>query len=82
MCGQADNISGRLESLKSEADRIKEDLPANDETASRLIGQVYGQLENAREFISRHDYEAAAAALKAAQLTLRQLKRHLDRSEF
>ena len=80
MCGQADNISGRLESLKSEADRIKEDLPRNDETASRLIGQVYGQLENASEFISRQDNEAAAAALKAAQLTLRQLKRHLDRS--
>ncbi|MEE8405503.1 MAG: hypothetical protein V3S17_08935 [candidate division Zixibacteria bacterium] len=80
MCGQADNISGRLESLKSEADRIKEDLPANDETSSRLIGQVYGQLENAREFILRQDNEAAAAALKAAQLTLRQLKRHLDRS--
>ena len=78
MCGQADNISGRLESLKSEADRIKEELPANDETASRLIGQVYGQLENAREFISRQDNEAAAAALKAAQLTLRQLKRYLD----
>ncbi len=82
MCGQADNISGRLESLRAEADRIKEDLPANDESAARLIGQVYGQLENAREFISRQDNEAAAAALKAAQLTLRQLKRHLDRSEF
>ncbi len=82
MCGQADNISGRLESLKSEADRIKEELPVNDETAARLIGQVYGQLENAREFISRQDSEAAAAALKAAQLTLRQLKRYLDSSQF
>ena len=78
MCGQADNISGRLESLRAEADRIKEELPRNDDTASRLIGQVYGQLENAREFISRQDNEAAAAALKAAQLTLRQLKRYLD----
>ncbi len=81
-CGKADNISGRLERIRAEADRIKEQLPANDETASRLIGQVYSQLENASEFISRQDDEATAAALKAAQLTLRQLKRYLDSSEL
>jgi uncharacterized protein YfcZ (UPF0381/DUF406 family) len=79
--GSARDMSSALQRLKSEADLIREEIPRDDETAKRLMEQVFSQLENARQFIANQDSQAAAASLRAAQITLRQLRRYLNNGE-
>ncbi len=81
MCNGADAMGLRYDGIKNEADRLAEELSPDDETARRFLNQVYEQLKLAEGFISRQQREAAAAALKAAQLTLNQLKKHLTTSD-
>ncbi len=78
-CGGFDGtLSERYERLLNEADRISETIPADDQNARQLLDQVYEQLDLARGYIDNGDTEAAAASLKAAQLTLNQLMKLLD----
>lgn len=81
LCGRAREFSGAIERLTNEAERLREQIRPGDENGKKLLEQVFGQLENAREFIARQDSEAAAAALRAAQLTLKQLQRYMDTGE-
>ena len=81
LCGRARDMSSALDRLKNEAERVREEIPRGDETAKRLMEQVFAQLENARQFIANQDSEGAAAGLRAAQLTLKQLRRHLHNGE-
>ncbi|MFQ6007318.1 MAG: hypothetical protein ACE5K8_00030 [Candidatus Zixiibacteriota bacterium] len=77
-CNGRDGLEKRYERLKNEADRLNELIPPDNKMARNLLAQVYDQLMRASEFISQNQTEPATAALKAAQLSLNQLKRHLD----
>lgn len=77
-CRGVEGIAGRMERIKNNADRMRDAIQPGDETAQRLLNQVYRQLELTKEHIESGQHEAAAASLKAAELTLRQLKRHLE----
>jgi FtsZ-binding cell division protein ZapB len=76
-CDGTEGLSRRYERLKSEADAWNERIPPDNDLARKLIRQAYEQLELAQTYIAQNRTEAAAAALKAAQLALNQLKRHL-----
>jgi flagellin-specific chaperone FliS len=76
-CDGRDDLEKRYERIKSETDKLNELIPPDNEMARKLLSQVYDQLERAKEFISRNQTEPATAALKAAQLTLNQLKSHV-----
>jgi len=77
MCNGVGALSRRHERIKNEADRLAEKISPDNGAAKRLLNQVYEQLQLAEDFINRQQTEAAAAALKAAHLTLNQLKKHL-----
>lgn len=77
-CRGVDGITERLERIKNNADRMRDAISSGDQTAQHLLIQVYRQLELTREHIDSGQHEAAAASLKAAELTLRQLKRYLE----
>lgn len=82
LCGRSKEFSNNLERLKNEAERLRELIRPGDENEMRLLDQVFGQLENAREFLARQDSQGVAAAIRAAQLTIRQLERYLDSGEL
>jgi len=77
ICNGVGALSRRHDRIKNETDRLAEKISPNDDTAKKLINQVYEQLQLAEDFINRKQTEAAAAALKAAHLTLNQLKKRL-----
>jgi len=81
LCGRAKEFGGAIDRLTNEAERLREQIRPGDENGMKLLEQVFGQIENAKDFIARQDSEAAAAALRAAQLTLKQLQRYLDTGE-
>jgi len=80
-CGRAKEFNSSLERLQSEAERLREQIRPTDENGMRLLEQVFGQIESAREYIARQDSEGAVATLRAAQLTLKQLQRYLNNGE-
>jgi HEPN domain-containing protein len=82
LCGRPKDLNSALERLKGEAERVRDEIPRNDETAKRLMEQVFSQLENAKQFIENQDSQSAAAALRAAQLTLKQLHNYLGNEEI
>jgi len=77
ICNGVGALSRRHDRMKNETDRLAEKVSPDDDTAKRLLNQVYEQLQLAENFINRQQTEAAAAALKAAHLTLNQLKKRL-----
>jgi hypothetical protein len=78
MCNGVGALSRRHERIKNETDRLAERISPDDDTARRFLNQVYEQLQLAEDFINRQQTEAAAAALKAAHLTLNQLKKRVS----
>ncbi len=78
--GGSDELLPRYERLVAEAERVAENLPRDNEQGQRLMEQVRQHLKMASEFIESDQSEAATASLKAAQLTLNQLKNLLRRS--
>jgi len=76
-CEGLGSLNRRYDRLKNETDHLNEAISRNNETAQKMLNQVYDQLELARKYIDQNQTEAAAAALKAAHLSLNQLKRHL-----
>ncbi len=76
-CGGGQNLSTPYEQLVNQADRMAELVPPDNEEAQQLLDQVYQQLELAANLIRDEESEAALAALKAARLSLSQLKRLL-----
>lgn len=78
-CGAFDGtLSERYDRIKGQADEISESLSADDTAARELLDEVYSQLELAQGFIDSGDTKAAAASIKAAQLTLNQVIKLLD----
>lgn len=77
MCNGVGALSRRHERIKNETDRLTEKISPDNGAARKLLNQVYEQLQLAEGFINRQQTEAAAAALKAAHLTLNQLKKRL-----
>ena len=77
-CRGEDALHHRFERIKNEADRLGETIAPSDDQARRFFRQTQEQLELADEALGDGRTEAAAAALKAAELTLNQLKRYLD----
>lgn len=82
MCNGLNGLSRRHDRIKNEADRLAEKISPDDDTARRFLNQVYEQLQLAEDFINRQQTEAAAASLKAAQLTMNQLKKRLTANEM
>ncbi|MCK4574743.1 MAG: hypothetical protein KAU36_10230 [candidate division Zixibacteria bacterium] len=76
-CGGYGDLSVPSEKLVSEANRISQLVTPDNEQAQHLLQQVYEQLELAQGLIADEEVEAALAALKAARLSLNQLKRLL-----
>jgi len=77
MCNGVGALSRRHDRIKNETDRLAEKISPDNGAARKLLNQVYEQLQLAEDFINRQQTEAAAAALKAAHLTLNQLKKRL-----
>lgn len=73
------------EQLKSEADRLAEQIQRLDgtkrEAAGQLLEQARDQLRMATDFYEEQKLEAARASLKGAQLALRRVKRYLGSTE-
>lgn len=73
------------EQLKSEADRLAEQIQRLDgtkrEAAQHLLEQARDQLRMATDFYEEQKLEAARASLKGAQLALRRIKRYLGGTE-
>lgn len=78
--GGSDELLPRYERLVAEAERVAENLPRDNEQGQRMLEQVRQHLVMASEFIESDQSAAAVASLKAAQLTLNQLKNLLRRS--
>lgn len=79
-CRNQSNLQQRLERLLNQAEQIGERIPPGDENGRKLLQRSLEQLDRARSLIHSNESEAAAAALKAAQLTLGRLKRILEQS--
>ncbi len=77
-CRGEDGLRHRFERIKNEADRLNETITPSDDQARRFIRLTHEQLELAEEALDKGRTESAAAALKAAELTMNQLKRYLD----
>ncbi|UCD65101.1 MAG: hypothetical protein JSW34_06635 [Candidatus Zixiibacteriota bacterium] len=78
-CGGLEGtLAERYERIRSEVDQLSETTPAENKEAWQLIDQVYEQLDLARNYIDDGDTKAAAASLKAAELTLKQVIKLLD----
>jgi len=80
--GGNDDLESRWERIKNSTDRLREQVSPDDENALRMFGQIYRQLELAKEHYEAGQRDAAAASLKAAELTLRQLKRYMKNGGF
>jgi tetratricopeptide (TPR) repeat protein len=76
-CRGGHTLNSRYERLLSETDRLAEEVPTADDAGRRLIQMVYDQLKMAAEHLEAGKTASAAASLKAAELTLGQLRRHL-----
>ena len=77
MCNGVGALTRRHDRIKNETNRLAEKISPDNDAAKRLLNQVYEQLQLAEDFINRQQTEAAAASLKAAHLTLNQLKKRL-----
>ncbi len=76
-CASFDDLESRYQRLKGQADGLRERLGNRNSHAQRLLEQAYEQLRKAAGHIEGREANKAAAALKAAQLSLNQLKRLL-----
>lgn len=71
-CSGADRLMSRYERLMSRFERLVDKTSPGNADIERLLEQAESQLELARTYLSENHYEAAAAALRAAQLILAQ----------
>lgn len=74
-CTGDQNLSRRYERLMAQADRLNDEVNPGDQAARILLNQAREQLKMARGYIEGDQSQAAAAALKAAQLSLDEAQR-------
>ncbi|MDF1544077.1 MAG: hypothetical protein P1R58_03120 [bacterium] len=67
--------------LAGQADRLAEQIQPDDSRGRKLLNQVREQLMIAKEASEKGNTEAAAAALRATEMTLKQLHKHLNFSQ-
>ncbi|UCE24297.1 MAG: hypothetical protein JSU74_13565 [Candidatus Zixiibacteriota bacterium] len=73
-------LSERYERIRNEADELSEMIAADDDEARQLLNQAYDQLDMAAEYIGEGQTQQAAASLRAAQLSLDQVRSLIDAS--
>jgi hypothetical protein len=81
-CRGGQPMQDRYERLRDDADRLSAKAEPGDEVSGRFLATSYEQLKLAADYIAQKNTTSAAAALRAAELTLQQLKRHLRDSEL
>ena len=81
-CQNGRSLQSRYERLRQEADLLAEDLGPSDNRGRQLLETAYEQLDLARDQLEQGAGEAAVAALRAADMTLDQLRQHLRMSGF
>jgi hypothetical protein len=81
-CQSGQNLQKRYERLRQEADLLAEDVAPSDNRGRQLLEMAHDQLDLAREQFDEGGGEAAVAALRAADMTLDQLRQHLRLSGF
>lgn len=74
LCNGNQYLESRIDKIKTETDQIAENNDLSDENAQKLLEQVYIQLDLAKEFLEKEQFDMAAASVRAAALSLRQLK--------
>ncbi len=72
--GQFEKIHQRL---VNQADHLAEQILPGDDRGWKLLNQVREQLTIAREAADKGNVDAATAALRATEMTLKQLQKHL-----
>ena len=77
-CRGDDALINRHEKLKNEFERLVENVAFSDDRGQKFLEMAAEQLRLAQEALDNDRPETAAAALKACEMTLSQLKRHLD----
>jgi RNA binding exosome subunit len=77
-CRGDDALVSRHEKLNNEIDRLAENVASSDDRGQKFLEMAAEQLRLAQEAFDNDRPETAAAALKACEMTLSQLKRHLE----
>lgn len=81
-CRGGQTIKGRYDRLLNETNRLSEQVSASDESGQKLLDLISEQLKLAAGYIEDGNTASATAALRGAELTLGQLKRHLKDSDW
>lgn len=81
-CRGGQSLTQRYDRLTAETDRVGEQALPSDEQAGKLIDLIREQLDLAKDYLDSGDTKSATAALRAGELTLGQLKRHLGQSDM
>jgi hypothetical protein len=77
-CRGDDALVRRYERLKNEFERLTENVAPSDDRGQKFLEMASEQLRLAEEALNNNRSQTAAAALKATDMTLSQLKRYLD----
>jgi hypothetical protein len=81
-CGNLAGLENRCRHLLDLADRLKAQTDPTDESLQKLLEGAYEQLYRAKALIGAAELKGAAAALKAAQMSLNQLRHRLEDTQF
>lgn len=81
-CRGGQSLSQRYDRLTAEADRLTDQVLPSDEQARKLFDLIREQLDLAKDYLDSGDTKSATAAMRAAELTLGQLRRHLGQSDM
>lgn len=82
-CAGGDNrLNDRLERLNAQTERLAENIDSDDHMANQLMNTIRDQLRLAAEYLEINQTRSAAASLKAAELSLKQLERYLSNGEL
>lgn len=76
-CQGEDALVKRYERLKNEFERLSDNVTVSDDRGAKFLEMAAEQLRLADDALNNNRREAAAAALKATEMTLAQLKRYL-----
>lgn len=81
-CRGGQSLTQRYDRLAAETDRMSEQVMPADDQARKLLDLIREQLDLAKDYLDSGDTKSATAAMRAAELTLGQLKRHLGQSDM
>ncbi len=81
-CGGTQSLQKQLERMINQGERLAESVSPSDETGRRFVRQARDQLRSAEDYLKAGRTDAATASMKAAQMALKQLKKHLSEDRF